>query len=216
MNDGCITCLPAQLRRCKGSIRTPRFDCAVVELAFSKACSLAMLCARRVERPVHDIIVARFACAGSVPALCECSRSSLHHLCISPRDAPLERGMGKPVLLAKCQTCLSATKGLGILSLYSRLTPFQAQTASNFQLSTWKHPKRVVCQPVSDQRPARRHVVGIRRPVSHGLRPMPQAAGALQRLAAAQSLARSCMLSLSVLQGAHRAGDSTWQHRAGR
>jgi len=23
------------------------------------------------------------------------------------------RGMGKPVLLAKCQTCLSATKGLG-------------------------------------------------------------------------------------------------------
>ena len=27
---------------------------------------------------------------------------------------------GKPVLLAKCQTCLSATRGLGILSLYSK------------------------------------------------------------------------------------------------
>lgn len=30
----------------------------------------------------------------------------------------------KPVLLTKCQTCLSATRGLGILSLCSRLTPF--------------------------------------------------------------------------------------------
>ncbi len=52
--------------------------------------------------------------------------------CVSCRDAvpALVRPLGKPVLLAKCQTCLSATRGLGILSLYSRLTPFLAQTAS--------------------------------------------------------------------------------------
>jgi len=48
---------------------------------------------------------------------------------------------GMPVLLAKCQTCLSAT--MGILSLYSRLTPFQAQTALNFQLSPVVIPSAV-------------------------------------------------------------------------
>ena len=49
------------------------------------------------------------------------------------------------MLLAKCQTCLSATRGLGILSLYSRLTPF----ADGVKLSTFNFS---ISQPVCQRR----------------------------------------------------------------